>query len=193
MLRELAKGNVSAPATGGGALSINLVPEAASTAASWHPTDQEAIRQALALPATVPCLEAIGRAMADLQRQHPAGVLSARALLDAVAVIDQQLQQGGCVQEQAIQKSSRSGPIAGSVAAAGEAPLQKADVIEYDTALLREEIETVYANPASIAAALRCQRQGYVDQIVLLLPALASWVAFTTTTAAAGTISLLRG
>ena len=72
----------------------------------------------MALPATVPCLDAIDRAMADLQRQHPAGVLSARALLDAVALIDQQLLTGGCEQEQAIQKRSHSGPIADSVACA---------------------------------------------------------------------------
>ena len=96
--------------------------------ATWQPHDQEAIRQCLALPATVPCLDAIDRAMADLLRQHPAGVLSARALLDAVALIDQQLLDGGSEQEQAIQKRSHSGPIAGSVAAAGDAPLQKADV-----------------------------------------------------------------
>jgi hypothetical protein len=119
-------------------------------ASAWQPSDQEAIRQALGLPATVPCLSAIAKAMADLQRQHPAGVLSARALLDAVALIDQQLLTGGQEQEQAIQKTSRSGPIAGSVAAAGDAPLQKADVIAYDTALLREESETVYANPAPL-------------------------------------------
>ena len=61
----------------------------------WQPNDPEAIRQALALPATVPCLDAIIRAMADLERRHPAGVLSARALLDAVALIDQQLLAGG--------------------------------------------------------------------------------------------------
>ena len=105
--------------------------------ATWQPSDQEAIRQALALSATVPCLDAIGRAMADLERQHPAGVLSARALLDAVALIDKHLLAGGIEQEQAIERTSRSGPIAGSVAAAGDAPLQKADVIAYDTALLR--------------------------------------------------------
>ena len=35
------------------------------SAVSWQPQDQEAIRQSLALPATVPCLDAIGRAMAD--------------------------------------------------------------------------------------------------------------------------------
>ena len=93
------------------------------SAVSWQPQDQEAIRQALALPATVPCLDAIGRAMADLERYHPAGVLSARALLDAVALIDQQLLAPSPEQEQAIEKRSSSGPIAGSVAAGGDAPL----------------------------------------------------------------------
>jgi len=61
---------------------------------------------------------------------------------------------GGPEQKQAIEKLSSSRPIAGSVAAGGDAPLQKADVIAYDTALLRQESETVYANPRSSAATL---------------------------------------
>jgi hypothetical protein len=161
---------------------------------SWQPSDPEAIRLLLALPATVPCLAAIGRAMADLERHHPTGVLSARALLDAAALIDQQLLAGGVEQEQAIERQSLSGPIAGSVAAAGDAPLQKADVIAYDTALLRQESETVYANPCSSASALLSQRRRYGDQLLLLLPGLASWVAFTTAAAGSmGTTALLRG
>lgn len=166
----------------------------APTGATWQPRDQEAIRQALALPATVPCLDAIGRAMVDLERRHPAGVRSARALLDAVALIDQQLLVGGPEQEQAIEKQSSSGPIAGSVAAGGDAPLQKADVITYDTALLRQESETVYANPRSSSAALLSQRRRYGEQLLLLLPALASWVQFTAAaTGAVGSTALLRG
>ena len=164
------------------------------SAVSWQPQDQEAIRQALALPASVPCLDAIGRAMADLERHHPAGVISARALLDAVALIDQQLLAGGPEQEQAIEKQTSSGPIAGSVAAGGDAPLQKADVIAYDTALLRQESETVYANPRSSAAGLLSQRRRYGEQLLLLLPGLASWVQFTAAAAGSlGTTSLLRG
>jgi hypothetical protein len=165
----------------------------------WQPGDQEAIRQALALPATVPCLAAISRAMADLERHHPGGVFSARALLDAIALIDQQLLAAGPEQEQAIEKHSHSGPIPGSVAAAGDAPLQKADVIAYDTALLRQESETVYANPRSSSAALLSQRRRYAEQLLLLLPALASWVRQGLgqfTAAAAGTLgatALLRG
>jgi hypothetical protein len=168
--------------------------QSASPDASWQPGDQEAIRQALGLPATVPCLSAIAKAQADLERQHPAGVLSARALLDAVTLIDQQLLAGGPDQEQAIQKTSHSGPIAGSVAADGDAPLQKADVIAYDTALLREERETTYANPASTSMGLIAQRRRYADQLILLLPALASWVQFTAAGAGSmGTTAMLRG
>lgn len=164
------------------------------SAADWQPSDPEAIRQALALPATVSCLEAIERALADLDRQHPAGVLSARALLDAVALIDQQLLAAGPEQEQAIEKQSSSGPIAGSVAAAGDAPLQQADVISYDTSLLRVERETVYANPRSNASALLSQRRRYSEQLLLLLPELASWVQFTTAAAGPlGNTALLRG
>ena len=37
-----------------------------TTSSTWQPQDQEAIRLALALPATVPCLDAIGRAIAVL-------------------------------------------------------------------------------------------------------------------------------
>jgi len=51
--------------------------------------------QFVEIQVSVPCLDVIERAMADLERGHPAGVLSARALLDAVALIDQQLLAGG--------------------------------------------------------------------------------------------------
>ena len=160
-------------------MHFTVVPASPNPVAIWQPQDQEAIRQCLGLPATVPCLDAISGAMADLLRQHPAGVLSARALLDAVALIDQQLLAGSPEHEQAIQKRTRSGPIAGSVAAVGEAPLQTADVIAYDTALLREDSETVYADAISPSAALLRQRRRYADQLLLLLPALSSWVQFT--------------
>lgn len=165
-----------------------------STTTSWQQGDQEAIRQALSLPATIPCLEAITRSMAELQHQHPAGVLSARALLDAVAVIDQQLLAGGVEQEQAIETISRSGPIAGSVAAGGDAPLQKADVIAYDTSLLREDSKTTYASPRAASLALLQQRRRYGEQVLLLLPGLVRWVsASTTASAMGGSTALLRG
>lgn len=101
------------------------------------------------------------------------------APLNSLALIDQQLISGSLDMEQAIQKKSTSGPIATSVAATGDAPLQKADVITYDTSLLREEIETTYANPTSISTQLITQRNRYAIQLLLLLPRLNSWVDFT--------------
>ena len=148
----------------------------ARTAPLWQANDTEAIRTALNLLATVPCLEAINTAMADLAQQHPPGVLSARALLDAVGLIDNQLLSPSPELEQAVQKQSFSGPVFGSSAYTGEAPLQKADVVAYDTALLRQESEKTFANPTSTAGALLVQRRRYSDQLLLLLPALRGWV-----------------
>jgi hypothetical protein len=147
-----------------------------STSSCWEPSDEEAIRAALGLLATVPCLDAIRRAMADLEQQHPVGVVRARALLTAVETIDQQLLKVNPGQEMALQRQSFSGPVASSSAAAGEAPLQKADVIEYDTALLRLESEKVFSNPVSTNAALLLQRRRLAEQLLLLLPALRGWV-----------------
>ena len=67
-------------------------------------------------------------------------------------------------------------------------------MIAYDTALLREESEAVYSNPGSPAVAIQKQRQRYAEQLLLLLPALASWVRFSTAVGglAMGT-ALLRG
>ena len=70
----------------------------------------------------------------------------------------------------------------------------QADVIAYDTSLLREERETVYAHPRSNASALLSQRRRYSEQLLLLLPELASWVQFTTAAAGPlGNTALLRG
>jgi len=165
----------------------------ANVCMSWLATDQEAIRKCLVLPATVPCLDAISRSMNELEQWHPSGVLSARALLDAVALIDQQLLSPAGDQEKAIQMQSLSRPIPGSVAAAGDAPLQKADVIAYDTSLLREEIETTYANPTSISSNLITQRNRYATQLLLLLPRLKSWIDFTQGHSNRNFASVVRG
>jgi hypothetical protein len=66
--------------------------------------------------------------------------------------------------------------VFGSSAYTGEAPLQKADVVAYDTALLRQESEKTFANPTSTAGALLVQRRRYSEQLLLLLPALRGWV-----------------
>ena len=68
------------------------------------------------------------------------------------------------------------------------------NVIAYDPALLRQESEIVYANPRSSAAGLLSQWRRYGEQLLLLLPGLASWVQFTAASAGmTGSAALLRG
>ncbi|MFZ4805606.1 MAG: hypothetical protein ACOYLI_13220 [Synechococcus lacustris] len=57
-------------------------------------------------------------------------------------------------------------------------PIKKLDVIEYDTDLLLEELSTEYATGAPTAAVvLRSQRLGHVNQLLLIFPGLANWLA----------------
>ena len=57
----------------------------------------------------------------------------------------------------------------------GSLPVKKADVIEYDTELLREETITRYGEGLSIEGALRRQRAGHAQALLLMLPTLANW------------------
>ncbi|MFN7896751.1 MAG: hypothetical protein ACK5Q6_11480 [Cyanobacteriota bacterium] len=53
--------------------------------------------------------------------------------------------------------------------------MRKADVIEYDTDLLREETITRYGEGLSIEQALRRQRGSHAQALLLMLPSLAGW------------------
>jgi hypothetical protein len=53
--------------------------------------------------------------------------------------------------------------------------VRKADVIEYDTELLREEITTRYGEGLSIDESLRRQRASHAQALLLMLPSLANW------------------
>jgi hypothetical protein len=57
----------------------------------------------------------------------------------------------------------------------GSLPVKKADVIEFDTELLREETITRYGEGLSIEAALRRQRASHAQALLLMLPSLANW------------------
>ena len=57
----------------------------------------------------------------------------------------------------------------------GSLPVKKADVIEYDTELLREETITRYGEGLSIEGALRRQRSGHAQALLLMLPSLGGW------------------
>ena len=57
----------------------------------------------------------------------------------------------------------------------GSLPVKKANVIEFDTELLREETITRYGEGLSIEQALRRQRASHAQALLLMLPLLAGW------------------
>ena len=138
---------------------------------SWRAGDLEAIRSALGIPVSVASIGAIGRAMAELERDYPAGIGVATRCLDQIAAIDQQLASTP-VAEPVVIKTSRKG-AAGPVPA--ELPKRKLDVIEFATELLLEEVATEYALPEHTGPSLAAQRRQQVEALLLVLPALRVW------------------
>jgi hypothetical protein len=57
----------------------------------------------------------------------------------------------------------------------GTLPVKKADVIEFDTELLREETITRYGEGLSIEQALRRKRASHAQALLLMLPTLQNW------------------
>ncbi len=139
---------------------------------SWRAGDLEAIRSALGIPVSAASIGAIGRAMADLERDYPAGIAVAVECLERIAAIDQQLASAPVAAEPVVTKTSRKG-AAGPVPA--ELPKRKLDVIEFATELLIEEVETEYALPESQGLSLAAQRRQQVEALLLVLPGLRVW------------------
>ena len=146
-----------------------MTTEAAS---SWRAGDLEAIRSALGIPVSAAPIGAIGRAMAELERDYPAGVAVAVGCLERIAAIDQQLASSPVAAEPVVIKTSRKG-AAGPVPA--ELPKRKLDVIEFATELLLEEVATEYALPESQGPSLAAQRRHQVEALLLVLPGLRMW------------------
>jgi len=142
------------------------------TVSSWRPGDLEAIRSALGIPVSVASIGAIGRAMVELERDYPAGVVVALGSLDRIAAIDQLLASVPVAAEPVVIKTSRKG-AASPVPA--ELPKRKLDVIEFATELLIEEVATEYALPESQGPSLAAQRRQQVEALLLVLPALRVW------------------
>ena len=140
-------------------------------ASSWRAGDLEAIRSALGIPVSAASIGAIGRAMAELERDYPAGVAVAVGCLERIATIDQQLASTS-VAEPVVIKTSRKG-AAGPVPA--ELPKRKLDVIEFATELLIEEVATEYALPENQGPSLAAQRRQQVEALLLVLPGLRVW------------------
>ena len=170
---------------------------------NWRATDLEALRQALAIAVSPAAIRAINDAMAQLERFYPDAIAAATRSLDAIASIDLQLaaltaadlsvtkkltRKGaatGVLSPQPQAVSMTSGPVASGSMTPGSMtpgsmtlPIKKLDVIEYDTDLLLEELSTEYATGAPTAAVvLRSQRLGHVNQLLLIFPGLANWLA----------------
>lgn len=142
---------------------------------AWCATDLEAIRVALSIPARLPAIRTINDAMADLERLYPDAIPTARRELDAIAAIDTELVGLRPEQLQAPIETRRKAMAAGALPDDGTLPVKKADVIEFDTELLREEITTRYGEGLSIEQALRRQRVSHAQALLLLLPSLATW------------------
>ena len=142
------------------------------TASSWRAGDLERIRSALGIPVSAASIGAIGRAMAELERDYPAGVAVAVGCLERIATIDQQLASTPAAAEQVVIKTSRKG-AAGPVPA--ELPKRKLDVIEFATELLIEEVATEYAMPENTGPSLAAQRRQHVEALLLVLPGLRVW------------------
>jgi hypothetical protein len=142
---------------------------------AWQPDDLEAIRRALSIPVRLQALEAIAAAMAGLLQTHPGAIPSAQAELAAIGVIDQQLADLSPEQLQAPIEVRRNAAVAGAIGADGELPVSKADVIEYATDLLREEVVTRFQQPAPLDLLLHRQRASHGQALLLMLPSLAAW------------------
>ena len=139
---------------------------------SWRAGDLEGIRSGLGIPVSAASIGAIGRAMAELERDYPAGIAVAVGSLERIAAIDQQLASSSVAAEPVVIKTSRKG-AAGPVPA--ELPKRKLDVIEFATELLIEEVATEYALPESQGPSLAAQRRQQVEALLLVLPGLRVW------------------
>ena len=141
----------------------------------WRAADLEGIRVALSIPARLPAIRAINDAMADLEQLYPDAIPTARRELDSIAAIDTELAGLGPEQLQAPIETRRKAVAPDALPADGTLPVKKADVIEFDTELLREEVTTRFGVGLSIEAALRRQRGSHAQALLLMLPTLANW------------------
>ncbi|MEN9388669.1 MAG: hypothetical protein RLZZ255_1645 [Cyanobacteriota bacterium] len=141
----------------------------------WRAADLEGIRVALSIPARLPAVRAINDAMADLEQLYPDAIPTARRELDAIAAIDTELAGLSPEQLQAPIETRRKAVAADALPEDGTLPVKKADVIEFDTELLREETITRFGVGVSIEQALRRQRGSHAQALLLMLPILANW------------------
>jgi hypothetical protein len=152
-----------------------IIPALQDSPYRWRAADLEGIRVALSIPARLPAIRAINDAMADLEQLYPDAIPTARLELDAIATIDTELAGLGPEQLQAPIETRRKAVSPDALPDDGTLPVKKADVIEFDTELLREETVTRFGVGLSIEQALCRQRGSHAQALLLMLPTLASW------------------
>ena len=141
----------------------------------WRAADLEGIRVALSIPARMSAIRAINDAMADLEQLYPDAIPTARGELNAIAAIDTELSGLAPEQLMAPIETRRKAASPDALPEDGTLPVKKADVIEFDTELLREETVTRFGMGLSIEQALRRQRGSHAQALLLMLPTLANW------------------
>jgi hypothetical protein len=152
-----------------------IIPTSQDSPYRWRAADLEGIRVALSIPARLPAIRAINDAMADLEQLYPDAIPTARRELDAIATIDTELAGLGPEQLRAPIETRRKAVSPDALPDDGTLPVKKADVIEFDTELLREETITRFGVGLSIEQALRRQRGSHAQALLLMLPTLANW------------------
>ena len=149
------------------------MPEPAPPA--WRPGDLEALRIALLIPATPAAVRAINDAMAQLEQGYPDAIPTALSELEAIAAVDQELSALSIEQLQVPIEISRKAALPDVLTPGEPPPVAKADVIEYATDLLKEEIRTRYGASTSPALLLQQRRNRHGQALLLMLPSLQSW------------------
>jgi len=142
---------------------------------AWRPGDLEAIRIALLIPATQPAVRAINDAMRSLEQGYPDAIPTAIAELEAIQAVDQELSALTIEQLQAPTEITRTAATDGVLTPGQPPPVAKADVIEYATDLLKEEIKTRYGATTSPALLLQQRRIRHGQALLLMLPSLQRW------------------
>ena len=148
-----------------------------TSALAWRPSDLEAIRSALLIPATPPAVRAIHDAMRQLEQGYPEAIPTAQGELAAIAELDGQLMALTAEQLQTPIEITRTAAAPDVLIPGEPPPVAKADVIEYATDLLKEEIKTRYAASSAPALVLQQRRMRHGQALLLMLPALKSWTA----------------
>ena len=138
----------------------------------WRGSDLEALRIALLIPATPQAVRAINDAMRQREQGYPDAIPTAISEPDAIQQVDGQLVTLSIEQLKAPIEITRKAASDGVLTPGEPPPVANADVLEYATDLLKEEIKTRYGSSTSPAQLLQQRRQRHAQALLLMLPSL---------------------